>query len=861
MRPIETFIAVPSLPARLERLRELAYNLRWSWDHDTINLFRHIDRELWETSGHNPVLMLRTVKQERLDELAEDGSFLDRLDHVCESLDEYLAATSTWFERHDGVEERPFVAYFSAEFGLTECLSIFAGGLGVLAGDHIKSSSDLDIPLVGVGLLYHRGYFRQRLDASGRQQERPWLNEFENLPIQRELDADGNPLTIGIQYPGRQVMAQIWRADVGRTSVYLLDANLEENDEADRQITGRLYDSSSDMRIKQEIMLGIGGYRALEALGIAPSVIHINEGHAAFVTLERARKLMAEEGLTFNEAREVVAAGTVFTTHTPVAAGHDRFEPETIDHFLGDYYAALNLSRNEFLALGREHAGNEAELFTMTILALRMSSISGGVSKLHGEVTRQMWREIWPNVPEQDVPITSVTNGVHLPSWVSEEIAHLYDKYLGPTWREEPGNTASWQAIQSIPADELWSIHEHRRERLIHHARVRVAEQRRQRGARQSEVDEAANILNPAALTIGFARRFATYKRGTLLLRDKERLARLLNDTERPVQFIFAGKAHPRDDEAKELIRQFASTIWEEPFRNRIIFLEDYDMAIARFLVQGVDVWLNNPRRPLEASGTSGMKAAANGGLNLSVLDGWWDEAWKMAGNGEIPIGWPIGSGEVYEDFAYADEVEAEALYTVLENEVIPAFYERGEDNLPHGWITRMRASMQTLCPFFNTNRMLREYTERFYVPAFMRHQRLAADGSRAARELAAWKAKLAEDWRQVSVQEVNGRHVPEIVVGTEVPVQARVHLGNLSPDDVEVQFYVGRINSSGEIVDATSVQMKRVEDQEDGWYRYEATQRPSETGRYGYTIRVLPKHPDLESPFIPGLITWVESN
>ncbi len=858
MKPIRTFTVIPSLPEPLKRLRDLAYNLRWAWNHDTIELFRRLDSELWETTGHNPVRMLGTIDQAQLEAAAADEGFLAQLERVARDFDAYLAGESTWFRRVHGAAEGPLIAYFSAEFGLTECLSIFAGGLGVLAGDHLKSASDLGVPLVGVGLLYQQGYFRQYLNEAGWQQEAYEDNDFYTLPLTLERQPDGSPLLIEVPYPGRTVAARVWRAQAGRVALYLLDTNIPENGPGDRDITDQLYGGDLEMRIQQEIMLGIGGYRALLALGLEPTVYHMNEGHSAFLALERIRHLMETDGLSFAEAREAASAGLIFTTHTPVAAGHDYFPPELMDRYFGEYARGLGLSRQEFLALGRQNPNNESEAFCMTILALRLAAYSNGVSQLHGQVSRRMWQGIWPGVPEDEIPIGHVTNGVHFQSWISHEMDELYDRYLGPRWREEPADQAVWQRVAHIPAEELWRTHERRRERLVAFARRRLRAQLEQRGAPQAEIEAADEVLDPEALTIGFARRFATYKRATLLLRDPERLARILNDPEHPVQIIFAGKAHPRDDAGKEMIRQVVQLARQEPFRRRIVFLEDYDMAIARYLVQGADVWLNTPRRPREASGTSGMKAAANGVLNLSTLDGWWDEAWRNADPTVNPIGWAIGRGEEYDDLTHQDQVEAEALYTLLERDVIPTFYDRGPDGLPRRWIARMKASIRTLCHFFNTHRMVREYTERFYLPAVDRYRELTAEGMARAKALAAWKARIRAHWGRIRVEEVDAGSLAELRVGDEVHARARIYLGELTPEDVRVELYLGRVDADGQIVEAEATPMQPTESLGDGRYLFEVSAAPCrKSGLHGFTVRVLPSHPDLPTPFLPGLIIW----
>ena len=854
VRPIRTFTVIPALPKPLERLQELAYNLHWAWDHDNIELFRRLDSHLWEETGHNPVLMLGTIAQERLEAAANNVGFLAHLERVSQDIYEHLSGKSTWFRRTHDATEDPLIAYISAEFGITECLSIFAGGLGVLAGDHLKSASDLGVPLVGVGLLYQQGYFRQYFNEAGWQQEAYENNDFHNLPLALECLPDGTPLTVEVPYPGRQVVAQVWRAQVGRVPLYLLDTNVSANRPEDQDITDQLYGGDLEMRIKQEIVLGIGGYRALQALELEPTVYHLNEGHAAFLALERMRSMMRDHNLSFHEAREVASAGLVFTTHTPVSAGHDYFPPHLINNYFADYAGSLGLSLQKFLALGQEDPGNESAPFCMTTFALRLAAHTNGVSRLHGQISRRVWKVLWPGVPEEEIPIGHVTNGVHFQSWISRDMKQLYDRYLGPRWREEPADQTVWRQAEDIAAEELWRTHERRRERLVAFVRRRLRAQLERHGAPQTEIEAAGEVLDPEALTIVFARRFATYKRATLLLRDPERLARIVNHTDRPVQIIFAGKAHPRDDPGKQLIQQIVGLTRQEPFQRRMVFLADYDMNVARYALQGADVWLNTPRRPLEASGTSGMKAAVNGVLNLSTLDGWWDEAYQPQ------VGWAIGQGETYEDPGYQDQVEAEALYGLLERDAIPTFYDRGADGLPRRWIARMKASIATLCHCYNTHRMVREYTERFYLPAADRYRELTANEMTRARALADWRTRVQEAWSQVRLEAMDTGPATPLRVGDEFQVPARVHLGVLTPDDVTVELCLGRMDADGEIVHPKSTSMQLAGPDGERSYLYETSvvAYPG-SGLHGYAIRVLPSHPDLTTPFLPGLIVWAD--
>jgi starch phosphorylase len=857
-RPIRTFTVLPYLPERLQPLHRLAYNLWWCWNHEAIALFRRIDVDLWEAVGHNPVKLLGRIDQARLEALQQDDGFLAHMDRVEAAFDAYLSAP-TWYQetyaarqpngpvREDDVR----IAYFSAEFGLHESVPIYSGGLGVLSGDHLKSASDLGLPLVGVGLMYREGYFRQYLTVDGWQQERYPENDFFNLPLVAETAPAGSPLLVGISFPGREVQCRVWRLQVGRVPLYLLDTNIPQNTPEDRAITGRLYGGDADMRIRQEMVLGIGGVRALRALGKPPAVCHMNEGHSAFCGLERIRDWIERTGVDFATAREAVAAGTVFTTHTPVPAGNDVFNPQLVEHYFAPLLPQLGISREEFLALGRQNPHDSHEMFGMTVLALRLSNVSNAVSKLHGTVSRRMWRGIWPDLPEAEVPITSITNGVHLPSWVSPDLFQLYDRYLGAQWEGRSTDMKVWKRVENIPDAELWRTHERRRERLVAFARARLKQQLKHRAATPAEIARADEVLDPEALTIGFARRFATYKRGTLIFRNLDRLTAILNHKDRPVQLVFAGKAHPRDHGGKELIAEVLHIARRPELRRRVVFLEDYDMNLARYLVQGVDVWLNNPRRPLEASGTSGMKACANGSLNLSILDGWWCEGY--AGDN----GWAIGAGEEYTDLTYQDDVESRAIYDLLEQEIVPQFYARGSDGLPRGWLRLMKRTIASLCPVFNTARMVSEYVEVCYGPSAERYRQLVADNLRRAAALAGWRRALRRGWGQVHVEGVEAGGADPMHVGSQLAVKARVNLGPLTPDDVEVQLYHGLVDSMGEIPRAETVRMSHNGRPEGGRWVFTGTIPCRSSGQHGFIVRVLPRHGDLANSYEPGLVCW----
>jgi len=851
VRPVHVFNVVPSLPPQLKRLSELAHNLFWAWDHETIDLFRRLDRDLWEEAERNPVRMLGSIRQECLEAATTDDGFLAHFRRVCERFDLYMSSQNGWYTKTYGPSDKPLIAYFSAEFGVADCIPNYSGGLGVLAGDVLKSASDLNLPLVGVGLLYQEGYFRQYLNPDGWQQESYPINDFHNMPLRLEHHPDGTPVTISVPYPGRDVIAQVWRAQVGRVPLYLLDTNLEANRPEDQDITDQLYGGDLETRIQQEIMLGIGGLRALAALGIEPAICHANEGHSAFLALERIRMLMEKYALSFAEAKEIAIAGNVFTTHTPVSAGIDVFPPYLIDKYFTSYYQSLGISREEFLALGRVNPRNTEEAFSMAVLALRLAGRSNAVSKLHGTVARKMWRDIWPGVPEDEIPIISITNGIHPKSWVSGDMSGLYDRYLGPNWARDAGNGEIWRRVDRIPDEELWRTHERRRERLVAFARRRLRAQLERQGAPPSALEEADEALNPSALTIVFARRFATYKRATLLFHNPERLAAIISNPRYPVQIIYAGKAHPRDNPGKEMIRQIIHQARREEFKGRIVFLEDYDMNVARYLLQGADVWLNTPRRLLEASGTSGMKAAINGALNLSILDGWWDEAYRP------DVGWSIGQGEVYEDHQYQDEVESSAIYNLLEQEIIPLFYDRGATGVPRGWVAKMKMALKTICPVFNTHRVVRDYTEKLYLPGIQLYHRLTENEMSRAKTLAAWRLALLEHWEGIKIEKVEVDTAEEIRVGDQITARAIIRLPGLQPTDIRVQLYHGPLDVKGQITKGTAVDMVCQGPQDENSYLFVGTIPCRSSGRHGFAVRILPYHEDLITPFQPGLIVW----
>jgi len=696
------------LPRRIQRLGELTYNLWWTWNPDAQRLFGRMDVALWERVNHNPIRMLRQAERAALNQAAQDPAYLETYDRVFERFDAYLAAKDAWFAREYPKLKNRSIAYFSMEFGLHETMPIYSGGLGVLAGDHLKEASDLGLPLVAVGFLYAEGYFSQRISEDGWQEARNNRLQFDELPILPVLADDGEPLTVSVAFPDREVAVRLWEVRVGRVPLYLLDSNLDANRPEDRQLTARLYWSDLDMRVMQEVLLGVGGVRALRALGHDPSVWHMNEGHAAFLTLERAREHV-EAGKSFEKAIALTRAQNVFTTHTPVPAGNDEFPLWLVDKYLAALWPQLGLDRDQFVDLAR-HQQNWGETFSMPILALRLSEGRNAVSELHGRVSRRMWHFLWPEQDEDDVPITSVTNGVHTANWMARRLGLLYDRYLGPDWRERLDDPTLWDGLDLIPDEELWAVRTHLKRKLSFYVQERIRQQWIRDGIHPVQVLAGGALLDPYVLTIGFARRFATYKRASLLISDFERLLEVLNQPNRAVQIIFAGKAHPADEPGKQLIQQVYRAVKKAENGGRLVFLEDYDMNLARYLVQGVDVWMNTPRRPNEASGTSGMKAGLNGVLNFSVLDGWWREAY----NGRN--GWAIG--EDADPGPDQDRSDAEDLYETLEDEIIPLYYDRGAGDLPVEWIARVRESLRTVTPAFSTRRMVKEYVERLYLPA-----------------------------------------------------------------------------------------------------------------------------------------------
>ncbi|MDR2891849.1 MAG: alpha-glucan family phosphorylase [Deltaproteobacteria bacterium] len=851
MQPLRVFKIVPKIPPVLSALHELAYNYWFVWQQSVTEVFSDIDPALWEKSYHNPVWFLNHVPQARFTELAADDAYVTRVQLAKTILAEYLEQ-ETLRQVEGKAEDQPAVAYFSLEFGVGLGLPIYSGGLGILAGDHLKSASDVNIPLVAMGLLYRNGYFRQYMTPDSWQQESYPEYDFEQMPMQRAKTPSGENAVVRLSIGDRPLAAQIWTVKVGRIKLYLLDTSLAENPDDFQGITARLYGGNDEMRIWQEILLGIGGVKALEVLGLEPRVIHMNEGHSAFAGLERVRSFMKNHSLNFEAAAELSAAGSVFTTHTPVPAGNDRFNQDLMYKYFASYAQSIGLAFKVFMALGREDPHNDAEPFCMTVLALRLSRFNNGVSKLHGRVSRKMWHKIWNHFPANDVPIGSITNGVHVPTWVAPSMARLYDHFLGGKWREEQANPQSWSGVLHIPDAEIWRAHERQRAILVDFIRTRMKRQAAARGSRASELEYLDNLFDPNALTIGFARRFATYKRASMLLQDKEALRRIIGNSSRPVQFVFAGKAHPHDDGGKQLMKEIINTFHQPEFRNSMVFLEDYDMEVAYHMISGCDVWLNNPRRPLEACGTSGMKAMFNGVIQFSTLDGWWDEAWKP----DNSLGWAIGKGEEYEDVAYQDKVELQTLYSILEKDIVPEFYDRQRGPVPTSWVARMKHALAELAPVFNSNRMVLEYFNSAYIPAFRSSLALSENNFAPAREISSWRMDIMTKWSGLQVGNVQGNQSGQIFVGDTVRVAADVFTNGIALDHLKVEIYMGRVGQDEHISHRITVPMLPEGEARDGKQTYVGEMPAPDTGRYGLSIRVMPVHPLLPNQNF-GLIRW----
>ncbi len=820
----------PALPDPLGRLTELAYNLVWSWDHSIRSIFRRLDPALWKESNHNPILFLGRVSQETLNKAAHDQRYLAHYRRACEQHDNYL-------RRNVRKPGSPLVAYFSMEYGLLDCKPIYSGGLGVLSGDHLKAASDSDIPLVGVGLLYQKGYLTQALNPDGWQQERNPIQDFHTLPVRPVINEKGEEMLVSVPLPGAEAWVKVWNIEVGRVRLFLLDTNVPQNESIEyREITDQLYGGDFNKRIRQEVVLGIGGLRALKKLGIQPTVYHMNEGHSAFLAIERIRVLMEEHNLSFEEALEATRLSNVFTTHTCVPAGIDLFDNGLVYEYFSNYCDRAGFPFEKLLGLGRTNMQDPAERFSMAVLALRASAFRNAVSVLHRWVSQEMFQHLWPKLPTSEVPITSITNGVHAPTWVNGDLAGLYDQYLQPDWRERLEDTKMWELAHEIPNQELWEVHRKRKRRLVAFVRERSTSCALQRQGSLTEIRRLSEVLDPDVFTIGFARRFATYKRATLLFRDLDRLKRILNNPSMPVQVVVAGKAHPKDYPGKALIREIVNMSRDPEIFKRLVFVEDYGIQVARELVQGVDLWLNNPRRGEEACGTSGMKAAMNGVLNLSVLDGWFDEAYEYSG------GWPIGTREPYAEDQ--DGMHASDIYSKLENEIVPLYYENREQGVPVEWVRRMKQSLAAITPRFSSGRMVAEYMYELYEPAHRLWERISRDDFREARRKSEWEANLTAAWSRVHFVGFGDSPAQQVLSGSPVPLRTEIDLAGLQPSDVRVEAVVGPIDSNGQLQDIHTVPLSAV-GQNGNAFIFANEYVVQQTGLVGYSLRISPNHFD----------------
>jgi len=848
MKSFKAYQVHPNIPEKLSFLEELSRNMWWCWEKDAIELFRRINPKKWAKAGRNPLYFFTKISQNRFEELAEDDGYLAHLKRVRDEYQKRVLKTPETGGLPVAVPET--IAYFSMEFGIHESLPFFAGGLGILAGDHLKAASNLGLPLTGVGLMYRYGYFRQYLTHDGWQQEAYPETDLYNLPVERVRDGSGNVLQISVAGDQGPIQAAVWKVQVGRIPLYLLDTNILENPPAYREITSRLYTADAKSRLAQEILLGIGGMRVLKAMGLSPKVIHMNEGHCSFAVLEHMTQIMDEYHLPLETALEIVPRTTIFTTHTPVAAGHDDFAVDLVKPYFKSVAQKLGTTEKELISWGQPMGAAEDAPLSMFILGLRLAQFCNGVSELHGTVARRMWSQVWPERPEEEVPISHVTNGIHINSFISQEFAHLFTRYLGPNWYMGSSRPDNVNRIDDIYDEELWRAHGMNRSRLVRTCREQLVKQYARRNSPRQVIEAVDNVLDQDVLTIAFARRFATYKRAYLLLRDPQRLEAIINHPQYPVQFIFAGKAHPKDDEGKGLIKQLFEFASRPSVRDRFIFMEDYDMHLARHMLQGADVWLNTPRRPLEACGTSGMKASVNGLLNVSCLDGWWCEGYSEA------VGWAIGNGEEYRDHAYQDAVESQALYNILENEVIPCFYDRKNGDLPVCWLKKMKAAMKMAMGQFCSLRMVTEYKKLFYAPAAENYNRLVSDNFRQAGLLSAQLKRLKALWPQIRIEAPERDRRGAYRVGDSMQVQAKIHLGEIKPEEVDVELYYGVFKDLDSLAESRVEPMGVSAELGDNSYQYSCALNCEHSGRFGFSVRVVPNG-DAWLKFTPGLITW----
>ena len=843
----------PQLPKRIEKLSEISNNLWWSWNTEFLRLFKTIDNDLWETCEKNPVKFLKQVSQERLEAVSKNVEFLKEYDKLARQFEDYMNSKNTWFANNYPENKNDLIAYFSAEYGLDRTIPIYSGGLGILSGDHLKSASDLGIPLVAVGLLYKNGYFHQKINGYG-DQETEYINiELSNLPINPVKDKNGEDLIIYVKFPKRRLYLKVWQINVGRIKLYLLDSDIEKNNPEDRDVTLRLYGGDQEMRIRQEIVLGMGGTNLLtRALGLNPTIYHMNEGHSAFLILELIKNIIRDKQVSFDVARDIASSKTVFTTHTPVPAGNDIFPLDLVDKYFKDFWPRLGLDREEFLRLGMKPSQILEPGFNMGILALKVAGKKNGVSKLHGAVSRELFGDVWPDIAANESPITYVTNGIHTCSWLSPKLKELYNKYLMPYWQDNIHEDKVWEKINNIPDKTLWETHQDRKEKLLKLVKDNTTQRLRRSGYSYEEINEITSKLNPNALTIGFARRFATYKRATLIFKDLERITQILNNTDKPVVLVFAGKAHPADRYGADLIKQIHEVSMMPQFKGKIFILENYSIEISRYLVSGVDVWLNNPRRPMEASGTSGQKASVNGVINFSVLDGWWAEGYNQEN------GWTIGTNAEYNSYEEQDIADSQSMYRTLEDKIIPTYYNKNEEGISPKWIRIMKNSIISTGGKYSTARMLVDYTNNLYMPLCNLTKKYYKNVDTVA-EYNLWKKNLYINWKDIKITQTNNLDNITIDAGNNIEVKCEVELPNVDLDNITVECYYGKILDNGIVENVSIIPMKLTEkDEESKKYEYTTKIELKTGGNYGYTFRVMPKHEMLLDAENLNLVKWV---
>ncbi len=843
----------PQLPKRIGKLSEIANNLWWSWNTEFLRLFKMIDRDLWETCEKNPVKFLKQVSQDRLEAVATNQEFLKEYDRLAKEFDDYVTSKNTWFSNKYPENKKDLIAYFSAEYGLDQTIPIYSGGLGILSGDHLKSASDLGIPLVAVGLLYKNGYFHQKINGYGDQETEYNNIDLSNLPINPVKDENGDELKIYVKFEKRKIYLKVWQINVGRIKLYLLDSDIDENKPEDREVTLKLYGGDQEMRIKQEIVLGMGGTNLLtRALGLNPTVYHMNEGHSAFLILELIKNIIKEKKVSFEVAKDIASSKTVFTTHTPVPAGNDIFPIALVEKYFKEFWPRLGLEREEFLKLGMKPCTDLEPGFNMGILALKVAGKKNGVSKLHGAVSRELFGDVWPEIAANESPITYVTNGIHTCSWLAPSLKELYNKYLIPYWQDNIYKDEVWENINNIPNQELWEIHQKRKQKLLEIVKESTTNRLRRSGYSYEEINDITSKLNPNALTIGFARRFATYKRATLIFRDLERITQILNNAERPVQLIFAGKAHPADKEGQDLIKRIHEISMMPQFKGKIFLLENYNIAMSRYLVSGVDVWLNNPRRPMEASGTSGQKASVNGVINFSVLDGWWAEGYNQEN------GWTIGTNAEFTSYEEQDDADSQSMYRTLEEKIIPTYYDKDENGISEKWMKIMKNSITSTGGKYSTSRMLVDYTNNLYMPLCNLTKKYYENIDNVA-EFNLWKKNLYINWKDIKITQKNNLNNITMDAGNNIEVKCEVQLPNISVDNIEAQCYYGKILNNGIVENVSIIPMKLTsKDEENKIYEYTTKIELRTGGNYGYTFRVMPKHEMLLDSENLNLVKWI---